>query len=191
MSRSYRIRVRDSLRRIVKAEDHVGTHLELLPILPQEEMTELLAEQLISRGFQREAEGDVLHRKQNGVSVSVDLADGAVTISLQDEVNLRLERSREGAVYGETRGDADAARAQIKKELEGQMSKEADEHQRQLQQSVTERLEGELADLQRELDQIANRVTAEALKRKAARLGRVKQITDDAQTGELTIVVEV
>jgi hypothetical protein len=173
----------------VKAEDHVGTQLELLPVLPQEEMAELLAEQLISRGFQRK--GDVLRREQNGVSVSVDLADGKVTVSLQDEVNLHLERSHEGAVYGETRGAVDAARAKIEQELESQMSKEADEHQRQLQQSVTEQLEGELADLQRELDQIANRVTAEALKRKAARLGQIKQITDDAQTGELTIVLEV
>ena len=189
MSRSYRIRVRESLRRVVKAEDHIGTQLELLPILPQEELAEILADQLIARGFQRE--GDVLRRGQNGVSVSVDLADGAVTISLEDEVNLHLERSREGAVYGETRGDADAARARIKKELEGQMSKEADQQQRELQRQVTERLEGELADLQRELDQVSNRVTAEALKRKAARLGQVKQITDDAQTGELTIVVEV
>ncbi len=36
-----------------------------------------------------------------------------------------------------------------------------------------------------------NRVTAEALKEKAAKLGQIKQISEDAQTGSLTIVLEV
>ncbi|MEQ8790514.1 MAG: hypothetical protein RIC55_29730 [Pirellulaceae bacterium] len=189
MSRSYRIRVRDSLRRILRAKDHVGTQLELLPILPPEAMAELLAEQLLARGF--EQDGDVLRREQNGVVVRVDLADGTVTISLEEDEHLTLERARDGQVFGESRGEADAATDKIRKDLARELSKEAQEHQAQLQQRVTERLEGELADLQRELDQTANRVTAEALKRKAAQLGNIKQVTDDAETGELTIVVEL
>jgi hypothetical protein len=41
------------------------------------------------------------------------------------------------------------------------------------------------------LDQVVNRVTAEALKRKAAQMGRIKEMTEDPQAGSLTIVVEV
>jgi hypothetical protein len=41
------------------------------------------------------------------------------------------------------------------------------------------------------LNQAVNRVTAEALKRKAAQIGAIKEITEDAQTGSLTIKVEV
>ena len=48
-----------------------------------------------------------------------------------------------------------------------------------LQGKVTDRLEGELGDLRQELDQAVNRVTAEALKRKAASLGQVKEMTED------------
>ncbi len=56
---------------------------------------------------------------------------------------------------------------------------------------MTDRLEGRLADLKTELDQAVNRVTAEALKRKAASMGRIKEIADDPESGSLTIVVEV
>ena len=42
MSRAYRVRVRESVRHTVRAEDHVSTTLELLEILPREEMAELL-----------------------------------------------------------------------------------------------------------------------------------------------------
>jgi hypothetical protein len=38
---------------------------------------------------------------------------------------------------------------------------------------------------------VVNRVTAEALKRKAASLGQIKEMTEDPQAGSLTIVVEV
>lgn len=189
MSRSYRIRVRDSLRRIVRAEDHVGTQLELLPILPPETMGQLLAEQLVARGFERD--GQVLRREQEGVAVTVDLADGTVTVGLSEEENLQLERSCEGRVYGETRGAVEAARERLEEEVQSRLEGEAEDHQRRLQQQVTDRLERELAGVQAELDQAANRATAEALKRKAAQLGRVKQISDDPQSGALTIVVEV
>ena len=36
MSRAYRVRVRESVRHTVRAEDHVSTSLELLEILPRE-----------------------------------------------------------------------------------------------------------------------------------------------------------
>ena len=56
---------------------------------------------------------------------------------------------------------------------------------------MTDQLEAQLGDLRQELDQAVNRVTAEALKRKAAQLGQIKEITEDPQAGSLTIVVEV
>ena len=36
MSRSYRISVRESSSRVIKAEDSVSTHLEVLEVLPGE-----------------------------------------------------------------------------------------------------------------------------------------------------------
>ena len=46
-------------------------------------------------------------------------------------------------------------------------------------------------DVRKELGQAINRVTAEALKRKAASIGQIKHMTEDPQSGSLTITVEV
>ena len=42
MSRSYRLKVRETLRKVIRAEDHVSSQLELLEILPCDQMAELL-----------------------------------------------------------------------------------------------------------------------------------------------------
>ncbi|MGZ3478136.1 MAG: hypothetical protein ACXVCJ_26805, partial [Polyangiales bacterium] len=51
MSRAYRIRVSESIERIVHVEDGVATSLEILPILPKERMQELLAKELEGAGL--------------------------------------------------------------------------------------------------------------------------------------------
>ena len=52
-------------------------------------------------------------------------------------------------------------------------------------------LEGKLGDLRKELDQISNRVTAEALKQKAASMGEVQEVSEDPESGSLTIRVKI
>ena len=74
MSRSYRISVRESLRRVLRAHDRVSTQLELLEILSPAEMAELLSQELEKRGFERK-DGELV-REQNGVQVSVDPKTG-------------------------------------------------------------------------------------------------------------------
>ena len=51
MSRAYRIKVKESLKRDVKAEDSIRTEIELIEVLPAEQMGELLARELEGRGF--------------------------------------------------------------------------------------------------------------------------------------------
>jgi hypothetical protein len=45
--------------------------------------------------------------------------------------------------------------------------------------------------LKKELNGAINRVTAEALKQKAAQIGQIKEVTEDPESGSLTIKVEV
>jgi hypothetical protein len=190
MSRAYRIRINEKLQRILRASDHVGTQLEILEILPAEDMARLLAEELERRGFQRV--GSKCVRRQNGVTVEIDPAAGKVTVRAAAEEKIDLKATRE-AVGDEEWGQqakkqlADETRKKLNQELQQQADKRAAELQRQ----VTDKLEGELADLKKELDQAVNRATAAALKLKAAQLGSIKEMTEDPQSGSLTIVVEV
>jgi hypothetical protein len=189
MSRAYRIKVRESLRRVIRAHDRVSTQLELLEVLPPEQMAQLLTEELKGRGF--EEKGGALVRKQKGVTVRVDPATGTVTVESEASHEAALEGEKDGRTYDDLGPHAREVQKQLREQLRKDLEKQAEEKAAELQSQVTDRLERELGDLRRELDQAVNRVTAEALKQKAAQLGQIKELTEDPQTGSLTIVVEV
>jgi hypothetical protein len=189
MSRAYRIRVRESLRKMVTTRDHVSTQLEVLEILPAEQMAALLGQELERRGFERK--GAALVQTRDGVTVTVDPKTGTVTVTAEGVQNITLEAEREGRSFD----DAGPGAAQVRKVLQEQaqkdLQKQAEREEARLQSEVTDRLAGQLADLRKELDDAVNRVTAEALKQKAAQMGQIKEMTEDPQTGSLTIIVEV
>jgi LPS O-antigen subunit length determinant protein (WzzB/FepE family) len=189
MSRAYRIRVRESLRKVVRAEDHVSTQLELLALLPPLEMADLLAAQLRERGFERQ--GDCAVRKQNDINITVKLATATVTVKTATRRAMDLEA--EDAGYATDRSGQSAQRIEqhLRQKLQKHLKKQAEAEKAQLQTDLTDKLEAQLGDLRKELDLVVNRVTAEALKRKAAQLGTIKQVTEDAQSGSMTIVLEV
>jgi hypothetical protein len=189
MSRAYRIRVSESLSRSLAAEDEICSHLELLEVLPPEQMTELLREELKQRGF-LEKDG-LLRRTDDGVTIEIDPACGEVVLSSAAERELEIEGEREGLAYDDFGPAERSVKKALKKQLQSDLQKQADREQGKLQSEATKRLEGHLADVQKELNQAVNRVTAEALKRKAAQLGAIKEMTEDPQTGSLTIKVEV
>jgi hypothetical protein len=188
MSRAYRISVSESLNRVVSAEDGVCSKLELLPLLSQEELAGLLAEELARRGFSRE--GSVaLRTEADGVRVAIDLQTGDVSVTLAGQQQLSLERNTTVTltdVQMREHGE-ELAQELVRQQLE----EDATEAQAQLREQVTRRLEARLKDLKQELDQVTNRVTAEALKVRARQLGTVEEISEDPSTGSLTIKVRV
>lgn len=189
MSRSYRIAIKETLRRIIRAEDRVSTQLEILEVLPCDEMAELLAQELEKRGFERR--GDEVVREQDGIRVTVDPKTGTVTVSAESAHEVDLEQQKEGRAWDDVGPNAKEVREQLRKQAKDDLEKKAEEKTSELQTEVTDKLEKRLGDLRRELDQAVNRVTAEALKKKAAQIGQIKEMSEDPQTGSLTIVVEV
>jgi hypothetical protein len=189
MSRSYRIAIRETLRRVMRAHDRVSTQLEILEVLPSEQMSELLAQELEKRGYQRQ--GEDLTRERDGVKVTVDPKNGSVTVSSESSAEVDLKQEKEGRAWDDVGPSANSVRAQLREQARADLEKQAERKAGELQSEVTDRLEQQLGDVRRELDQAVNRVTAEALKLKAAQMGQIKEMTEDEQTGSLTIVVEV
>jgi hypothetical protein len=189
MSRAYRIEVSESVRRVIRASDHVSTRLEILEILPPEDMAALLKKELEQHGFT--PEGDRMVREEGEAKIVVEPSTGTVTVQSETDQQVSLKRTESGFSYtqeaAETKKAKDALRQQVRKNLD----KEVDARQARLQKELTDKLEAQLGDVRKELDQIANKVTAEALKVKAKQMGQVKEITEDPQSGSLTIVVEV
>lgn len=190
MSRAYRIRVSESTSRVIRASDHVSTRLEVLDILPPEAMGGLLAAELEALGFEETDEGMV--RTEGGVTVVVDTSDCTVTVRTETEREVELKSERDGYVWDETSAaDRKKAEERLRKEAQEALDKDAEKKSENLQKEVTDRLEGHLADVQKELGGVVNRVTAQALKQKAAQLGEIKEITEDTESGNMTIVLEV
>ena len=190
MSRAYRICISESVERHIHVSDGVLARLELLEVLPAAEMGELLAIELGSRGFERRDE--VMTRiDQDGVEIAIAVAGadtGTVTVRLARErdVDIRVERSRQ--TYGE---QAEAERATLQKEVEHAIDRRECSARATLSAEVTAVLERTLRDLRREIGQVESRVTAAALKTRAAQLGEIKEISEDPETGSLTIKVKV
>jgi len=190
MSRSYRISVRESINRVIKAEDKVTTQLEILEVLPPEVMGKMLADELEKRGYKRD--GDVMVKEdKDGVVVRIDTKSGEVSVSAEASEAAKLEAELHGRAYDDVGPHAGQVRENLRQEAQRSLEKKAEEKTGALQSKVTDKLEGKLGDLRQELDQVTNKVTAEALKEKARSMGQIKEITEDQQSGSMTIVVEV
>ena len=188
MSRAYRISITESLRRHVQVEDGIRTTLEVLPVLPKERMGALLGAELEKRGFKRE--GDKVRRlEKDGVAIEVDLPTGEVTAKASEvgDVDLKVEKRATVADRGRQEAEKEKLREQAKQDLE----QHAKEEEERLRQKATEKVERKLKDLRNELDAVTTRVTAEALKIRAGELGTVEEISEDPQTGSMTIKVRV
>lgn len=189
MSRAYRISVSESLQRVIRAEDHVSTRLEILEILPCDQMADLLAIELEKEGYERE--GDLMTKDLDGTRVSVDVKTGEVVVRRESDQSVEVSGSKSGNAYDDVGPSSSKIRENLKNQLDKQLEGQVSEKEQQLQKEVTDALEAELSDLRKELDQVVNRATAAALKQKASSLGQIKELTEDPETGSMTIVLEV
>src|SRR5688572_2093531 len=103
MSRAYRLRVRETLRRVIRASDHVSSQLELLEILPPEQMAELLAKELADQGFQRK--GNQAAKKRKDITIIVELDSGTVTVTAESQQKVELAAEKHRVVYDEERSN--------------------------------------------------------------------------------------
>jgi hypothetical protein len=186
MSRAYRISVKESLSRTVEVDDGVCSTLELLPILQKERMRELLAHELGNRGFNRD--GQTATREEGaGVSITINLETGEVNVTAEGHQQLDLKTERTAVSERQDDGARQAALREVARQA---LEREAKAEEEALRRKVTERLEGTLRDVKGELDGVVNRVTAEALKQRAAELGQVEEVHEEPN-GNLTIKVRV
>jgi len=190
MSRAYKIKVSERARHTLRAGDRVSTQLALLEILPCERMAELLAAELQKRGFI--PQGDALVRRESdGVVIEVDPESAAVTVRIETEKTVTIEGELTGWSGSADGKQQEREKANLRKQLLQDLQRQAEAGKAGMQKQVTDLLESRLADLRKELDAAVNRVTADALKEKAAQIGQIKELSEDAATGSLTIVLEV
>jgi len=188
MSRAYRIRISENLRRHIEVDDGIQSTLEILDVLPPEQTAAMLERELAAAGFVKNDDGEWVRADEDGVEVRVNAEDSTVTVAAKAGTDVDLTRERVVVAWAEN--DV-ATRERNREAITAELEDAAEDEKQQLQAEVTRKLEGKLGDLRRELDQISNRVTADALKQKAASMGEVQEVSEDPETGSLTIRVKV
>lgn len=181
MSRAYRIRVSETETKVVHVDDGIELQLELLDVLPRERLSALLRRELVAEGFSEREDGS-FQKEVEGIQVVVDASTGTVTIR-RDESH-EVEGSASAVVLSTEAAEgqriaSDAVATQIEQETQ------------RLQDELTESLEQHLPAIRKMLDRLSTRVVAEALKERAAELGEIEEISEDPDTGSLTIRVKV
>ncbi len=190
MSRAYRITVKESDTRHLKAGDEIGTCLEILEILPPEDMATLLKNELRNRGFAEQDDG-TMTRRDGDVTVIVDPCSGEVTVKAEAQETVSQEARRDATGFNDVGPNENNLRDRVRDQLKHDLDKKFEQEQTRLQTKATEELEKHLQEIQPEISQIVNQVTRDALKQKAQQMGTVTEITEDAESGSLTIRVEV
>ena len=187
MSRAYRIRIADSVRRHVTIEDGVCTSLDVLPLLGEQAMEELLRDELLRRGFAKREDG-FFEREQEGVTLRVDAITRQVSVIAKRDATFEAEHDAEVrsviANEGErARVEGERVREALERTIEGGVART----RRELSAVAADVLEAK----REELDAISTAVTRAALEKKASQLGEIRSIEEDASTGSLTIRVRV
>jgi hypothetical protein len=190
MSRAYRITVKESVTREIQAGDEISSQLELLEILPAETMGQLLRGELKARGFQENDDG-TLSRTAANITVTVDPCNGEVTVRAEAKEKVTVEGTKDASAWDDVGPSRETITDKVREQLRQDLDKRVDREQERLQSQATDELEDALQALQPEIGEIVNRVTREALKQKAAQMGTIKEITEDDQSGSMTIKVEV
>lgn len=190
MSRAYRITVKESSSRQLKGSDEICTDLEILEILPPEQMRELLKAALKKRGYCENEDGKMT-RQDGNITINVDPATGEVSVKSQVEEDVTLEARREAVGYDDAGPSQKEIQERVRQQLETDLEQKANEETERLQNEATQELEKKLCDIQPELSDSVNEMTREALKRKAAQMGNIREISEDEESGSLTIKIEV
>ena len=187
MSRAYRIRIADSVRRHVTIEDGVCTSLDVLPLLAEEAMAELLRDELLRRGFVKSEEG-AFEKQESGITFRVDVVTRQVSAIAKKDATLEAEHDAEvrsviADEHQRARVEGERVREALERTIDGGVART----RRELTTVAADALEAK----REELDAISTAVTRAALEKKASQLGEIRSIEEDASTGSVTIRVRV
>lgn len=190
MSRAYRIGVCEEQTVVIKGDDEVCSKLEILQILPQEQTKELLKAELEKEGFE-EKEG-IMIKVDGNEKITIDPNCGEIIISSNEQEEVVIKKQGDATWYEENSEEMKERSIESKKKsLQQEIEKDRKGKEKELQIKTSERLEKKLIDVKPQLDKVVNKVTREALKRKASQMGEITELKEDDTSGNMIIKVEL
>ena len=192
MSQVYHIALRESVVRVVRSCDSVSYPISLTQLLPEEDMKALLRATLEADGWEPlKDKPNVLIQIHGEEQWTLDLDTMELTATLESESEVSANVNVTGSAESErTAQEVAKRRLREKAEAVGQSIEESG--RRELQERVTAELAKGEEDRMRAMNEVLQRVYAEALKRKAGQLGEVLEVQEGTnQDGNYELVIRV
>ncbi len=190
MSQVYQLKLKQSVSETRRLRDRVVHALTLTPILPAEEMLDLLRQELEADGFVTEG-ARCAREAEGGVRVSVDLEAREVEISLEREALVTSEVEGTDDYERDINGSRARAEERLSARLQSAARAKIDEDAKTHQAALTAELEERLEESQRLLNAPLQRVYAESLKRKARQLGEVVEVREGTEGGTYELFIKI
>ncbi len=190
MSRAYWVKLSSSVVETIEASDKATHRIELEAVVPEGEMQEILDSALEDSDWQKDPDGKTFRKQIGEVTLVWDTEENVVEASIESSQQASRDVRVEGRAYSQSGAQQDAERKlkQREKAAQDAIAGEAE----QLQKKLTKELGENEADRVREINGVLQKAYAEAIKRKARRLGNITSVqegTSDNGEYELTITI--
>lgn len=175
MSRGYRVVVEplSTANKHVSASDELCVDVSLLPILPPEEMHDILKAELEKDGWKQTADGGREKTIRPGLKATLAADGSTVTISMTAERDVGGSGRTEADAKAAAQKNAEAAAAAVKRE-------------------ATTALASAEADVRAALEKAIQKVYIDALEKKAKSMGQVESIERGTSAdGSMEITIKV
>ena len=191
MSRAYVVTQKETLTETKNIKDGLETKIDIIPILPPENMGGLLLDSLIEKGYKKDPCGTSVTKVINGVRIVID-GGGVVTAEIQKEVTVNTVITATGRSDEDYKDHHERAMSQINQKLEEQREKAKQSLSNKIDEKradITQVLEKVLGEEKKNIDEAINDATIRALKQRAAQLGEIISVEESGQ--DVTIRVKV
>jgi hypothetical protein len=191
MSRAYWIKLASSVNQSIHASDKATHKIDLEAVVPEGEMKDIVSKALEESGWTKSADNDRRYEKKLGdATLTWDLDKNVVEATVEASQDVQKEVEVEGRAWSQEAAKQEAKR--ILEQKEQQVRDQIGAEEEALQRKLTQALEQGEQSRVREINEVLQKAYAEALKRKARRLGNilsVQESTSDKGEYELTITV--
>lgn len=190
MSRAYWVKLSSSVVETIEASDKATHRIELEAVVPESEMESILEGALAEAGWEKGDDGRTWRRQVGDVQLTWKLDDNVVEASVEGSHEVSRDVNVEGQAYSE-----DAARRNAQRQLEEREQAARDAiagEAEQLQKKLTRQLGDNEQERVREINTVLQKAYAEALKRKAKRLGNVTSVQEGTSNqGEYQLTITI
>jgi hypothetical protein len=189
MSRAYWVKLSTSVSDTIQANDRATHKIDLEAVVPVGEMRDIVSEALADAGWELQEDGS-FEKRVGEVTLSWDLSRSEVDARVEASQSVTQDVHVEGRGYDQTLAQSDAEQ-RLEREATRARDALAGEQER-LQQKLTETLGASEEGRVREINEVLQRAYAEAVKRKARRMGNVTSVqesTSDDGEYQLTITI--